>query len=205
MPSGRPSTCSSCVRSGRIADRVAAGRSAGAADRQPADLLRRRDVAIQQRRREIADRHVVEAVAGLVGRQQRRRRRRRAPADRGSAFWYSVRVSRRNVSVRPGIRVRRRPRGRATSPATRSPRRRSPRPAAACRPAASAARAACGRPSPTPPGAGRRRAPATASSASPPALQAVVMAGHAVAVDDARDARRMERLGQMAAGLPAQT
>ena len=55
------------------ADRVAAGRSARPAHRQPADLLRRRDVAIQQRRREIAHRHVVEAVARLVGRQQRRR------------------------------------------------------------------------------------------------------------------------------------
>ena len=64
--------CSSCVRSGRNPDRVAAGRAARAADRQAADLLRRRDVAVEQRRRQIADRHVVEAVAGLVGRQQRR-------------------------------------------------------------------------------------------------------------------------------------
>ena len=48
------------------------GERLGRADREPADLLRRRDVAVEQRRREVADRHVVEAVAGLVGRQQRR-------------------------------------------------------------------------------------------------------------------------------------
>ena len=48
------------------------GERLGASDREAADLLRGRHVAIQQRRREIADRHVVEAVAGFVGRQQRR-------------------------------------------------------------------------------------------------------------------------------------
>ena len=56
---------------GRKGDGVAARRPAGTPDRQPADLLRRREVALQQGRREISDRHVVEAVAGLVARQQR--------------------------------------------------------------------------------------------------------------------------------------
>ena len=55
----------------RDPDRVAAGRSARPPDRQPADFLGRGDVAIEQRRREIADRDVVEAMAGLVGRQKR--------------------------------------------------------------------------------------------------------------------------------------
>ena len=54
------------------ADRFAAGRSAGVPDRQAADLLRRGDVSVQERRREVAHRHVVEPVAGLVGRQQGR-------------------------------------------------------------------------------------------------------------------------------------
>src|SRR5262249_39908334 len=39
---------------------------------QPADLLRRRDVAVQEGRREVAQGGAVEAVIGLVGRQQRR-------------------------------------------------------------------------------------------------------------------------------------
>ena len=41
------------------------------ADGQPADLARRRDVAVQQRRREIPHRHVVETVSALVRQQQR--------------------------------------------------------------------------------------------------------------------------------------
>ena len=53
-------------------DGLAAGRAARASDRDAADLLRGGDVAVQQCRREIADRHVVEAVAGFIGRQQRR-------------------------------------------------------------------------------------------------------------------------------------
>ena len=52
-------------------DGVAAWRTAGTSDRHPADLLRRGDIAIQQRRRQIADRHIVEAITGLVGGQQR--------------------------------------------------------------------------------------------------------------------------------------
>ena len=43
------------------------------ADRQPADLLRGGDVAIQKRRRKIADRHIVKAMTRIVLRQQRRR------------------------------------------------------------------------------------------------------------------------------------
>ena len=57
---------------GRRPDRVAVGRHARPSDGHAADLLGRRDVAIEQCRREIADRHVVEAVARFVGRQQRR-------------------------------------------------------------------------------------------------------------------------------------
>src|SRR5690349_18526061 len=53
-------------------DRVAIGRYARASHGDAADLLGRRDVAIEQRRREIADRHVVEAVARFVGGQERR-------------------------------------------------------------------------------------------------------------------------------------
>ena len=47
------------------------GERLGAADGQPADLLCRRQVSLQQGRREIADRHVVETVARLIARQQR--------------------------------------------------------------------------------------------------------------------------------------
>ena len=63
------------------------------------------------------------------------------------AFWYSVRLSRRNVSVRPGL-------GCFAAAAstlltkTQSPRRNRAPPAAAHPWAASAARSACGRPSP---------------------------------------------------------
>jgi hypothetical protein len=42
------------------------------ADRQPADLLRGRDVAVQERGGEIADGDVVEAVTAVVRRQKRR-------------------------------------------------------------------------------------------------------------------------------------
>ena len=59
------------MRSVGSSDGVAAGRAAGPADRHAADFLRGRDVAVQQRRGEIADRHVVEAVARLVSRQER--------------------------------------------------------------------------------------------------------------------------------------
>ena len=57
---------------GPDAERVAAGGSARAPHGQAADLLRRGDVAVQERRREVAHRHVVEPAAGLVVRQQRR-------------------------------------------------------------------------------------------------------------------------------------
>ena len=49
---------------------VAARRAPDPADREPADLLGRREVAFEQRRRKLADGDVVEAVAGFVGRQQ---------------------------------------------------------------------------------------------------------------------------------------
>ena len=52
------------------ADRGPARRPAGAADRELGDLLCRRDVALEQRRRQIADRNVVEAEARRVARQQ---------------------------------------------------------------------------------------------------------------------------------------
>ena len=57
---------------GRRPDRVAVGRYARTSHGDAADLLGRGDVAIEQRRREIADRHVVEAVARFVGGQERR-------------------------------------------------------------------------------------------------------------------------------------
>src|ERR1043166_9121298 len=52
-------------------DRVAAWRATGRSDRQPADLLRGGDVAVQQGGREISDRYVVKTVAGLILWQQR--------------------------------------------------------------------------------------------------------------------------------------
>src|SRR5258708_5286570 len=55
----------------RKRDRVAARRAGRAAEREAADFAGRRDVALQQRRREITDRHVVETVAGFVTGQQR--------------------------------------------------------------------------------------------------------------------------------------
>src|SRR5262249_30052673 len=55
------------------ADGVAAWRPPYAADRQPADLLGRGDVAIEQCRREFPHRDIVEPVAGLIRRQQERR------------------------------------------------------------------------------------------------------------------------------------
>ena len=57
---------------GGHADRFAAGRFTRATDGHPADLFRRRDVTIQECRREIADGHVVESIAGFIGRQERR-------------------------------------------------------------------------------------------------------------------------------------
>ena len=56
---------------GRQANDVALERRLRAADRQAADFLRGRDVAVQQRRRQVADRHVVEAVTAVIGRQKR--------------------------------------------------------------------------------------------------------------------------------------
>ena len=51
-------------------DRGAARRAAGPADGELCDLLGRRDVALEQRRRQIADRDVVEAEARGIARQQ---------------------------------------------------------------------------------------------------------------------------------------
>ncbi len=56
----------------RDPDGLASRRPAGASDGHAADLLRCRDVTIEEGRREIGDRHIVEAVARLVRRQQRR-------------------------------------------------------------------------------------------------------------------------------------
>ena len=58
---------------GSKTDRGAAGRKARTSDGQPADFLRRRHIAFEQRRRQIANRDVVETVAGRVARQHRRR------------------------------------------------------------------------------------------------------------------------------------
>ena len=55
----------------RKLERIAAGRARGAANRQAADLLRRGQISLEQGRREVADRDVIEAVARLVARQQR--------------------------------------------------------------------------------------------------------------------------------------
>ena len=87
VPSGRPSMWRSCASppGARIGD--LRRRQRPIADGAPADLHRRGDVALNERRRHaqrVGD--VVEPVARLVGRQQRPRRRRRAPADRG---WRS--------------------------------------------------------------------------------------------------------------------
>ena len=54
------------------ADGFAARRAARTAHRETADLSRGRQVAVEQRRRQIAHRHVVEPVAGIVCRQERR-------------------------------------------------------------------------------------------------------------------------------------
>ncbi len=56
---------------GRDANDVALQRRLRAADRQPADLLRGRDVSVQQRRGQVADRDVVEAVTAFIGGQER--------------------------------------------------------------------------------------------------------------------------------------
>ena len=56
---------------GRQANDVALERRLRAADRQAADFLRGRDVAVQERRRQVADRDVVEAVTALIGWQER--------------------------------------------------------------------------------------------------------------------------------------
>jgi hypothetical protein len=56
---------------GRDADDVALQGRLGGANRQPADLLRSGDVSIQQRRGQVADCDVVEAVTAFIGRQER--------------------------------------------------------------------------------------------------------------------------------------
>ena len=68
---GRPSRCVFLSKVRRHPDGLAAGRTAGTTDRRAADFFRRRDVAVEQRRREIADSHIVEAVAGFVSGQKR--------------------------------------------------------------------------------------------------------------------------------------
>ena len=57
---------------GRQDDGERAGRSNRTADGEARDLLRRRQIAIEQRRRQGADVDVVEPVARIVGRQHRR-------------------------------------------------------------------------------------------------------------------------------------
>ena len=65
---------------GRQPDDVGLQGRLRAADRQPADLLRGRDVSVQQRRGQVADRDVVEAVTAVIGGQERRWRRCRGTA-----------------------------------------------------------------------------------------------------------------------------
>jgi hypothetical protein len=55
---------------GRDANDVALQGRLSAADRQAADLLGRRDVSVQQRRRQVANRDVVEAMTAFVGGQK---------------------------------------------------------------------------------------------------------------------------------------
>ena len=73
VPSGSPSMWRSCASPGRRRDTsICDGRQRAVADRQAADLHRRGDVALNQRRRHgerLGD--VVEALARAVGRQQR--------------------------------------------------------------------------------------------------------------------------------------
>ena len=49
---------------------VAAWRTAGRSNCEPADFLRRGNIAVEECRREIADRHIVKATTGVVFRQQ---------------------------------------------------------------------------------------------------------------------------------------
>lgn len=56
---------------GADAEGVAAGGALGAADGEAADFLRGGDVAVKERRGEVADGDVVEAVARFVGGKQR--------------------------------------------------------------------------------------------------------------------------------------
>src|SRR4029077_14536503 len=56
---------------GRQPNDVALERRLRAADRQPADSLRGRDIAIEQGRRQVADRYVVEAMNAVIGWQER--------------------------------------------------------------------------------------------------------------------------------------
>jgi len=80
-----------------------AARSAGRGpDRQPADLLGRRQVSPRVRGREIADSHIIEAMAGFIARQKRST----VELDRkkvANGVLVFVRLRRRNVSVRPGL------------------------------------------------------------------------------------------------------
>src|SRR5207249_4087408 len=56
---------------GGQANDLALERRLRAAGRQAADFLRRRDVAVQERRRQVAERDVVEAVTAVIGWQKR--------------------------------------------------------------------------------------------------------------------------------------
>ena len=118
VPIGRPSTCLSCDASCRTRNTSPTGGSFGIAERQRGDALGRREVALEQHRRDAE--HVgvvVEAAARVVGRQHRARRRCAGRAGRESALAYSVRFS-RCASGRPGIGRRRARRDRATSRGT---------------------------------------------------------------------------------------
>ncbi len=151
-------------------DGVPAGRKARPADRDAADLLRCGQVAVEQRGRQVADGHVVEAVARLVGREER----------------VDVHIEREEVANGvPGTRFGsdagwwpcgpdwdgRRPPDRAASPGSGRSRRKWLRPdAPSVQPAASGGRGACGRFSPTPPRHERRQerpARATTRPSSP--------------------------------------
>ena len=159
--------------------------AAGIAHRLAADLARRADVSFHQRRRHGEHvRHVVEAVAHVVGRQQRRDIHvdRQQVADGVGVLGAIQPVQRRpaRIGMRGGGLIDGRSRARRRTPWWR------PHRAAACPAAASARRAACGslfRPARR----SGRDAPGPASQDSSRRWQLVVVAPGAVAVDHRPD------------------
>src|SRR5437660_665582 len=78
-----------------------------AAEGQAADLTRGGNVTLEQSGRELADRHIVETVAGVIGRQQRRHIyfEREQVANRIPVFGAIQTPESRRT---PGVRMRRR-------------------------------------------------------------------------------------------------